>query len=121
MSSNPKSAAELAANFGMHSVSPHLVCRGAADAIAFYEQAFGATKMMVLPGPDGKIMHGCVSINGSSVMLVDENPEYGLKSPTLLGGSPVTMHLIVDDVDADRQGPRRGCHRGDADRGHVLG
>jgi len=95
-----KPAAELAALSGMHLVSPHLVCRGAADAIAFYERAFGATKMMVLPGPDGKIMHGCISINGSSVMLVDENPEYGLKSPKLLGGSPVTMHLIVDDVDA---------------------
>lgn len=95
-----KPAAELAARSGVHPVSPHLVCRGASDAIAFYERAFGATKMIVLPGPDGKIMHGCIAINGSSVMLVDENPEYGLKSPMLLGGSPVTMHLIVDDVDA---------------------
>jgi uncharacterized glyoxalase superfamily protein PhnB len=81
-------------------VTPHLVCAGAAEAIDFYVKAFGATEMIRLPGPDGKLMHACVSINGSSVMLVDEFPEMGGASPKRLGGTPVTIHLIVDDVDA---------------------
>jgi uncharacterized glyoxalase superfamily protein PhnB len=93
-------AAEQAAAHGVHAVTPHLVCNGAADAIEFYKKAFGATEMMRLPGPDGKLMHGCVSINGSSVMLVDEYPEMGSVSPKTLKGTPVTIHLIVDDVDA---------------------
>ena len=73
-------AAQKAAEYGMNSVTPHLVCAGAADAIDFYQRAFGATEMMRFPGPDGKIMHGCISINGSSVMLVDENRDYGMIS-----------------------------------------
>ena len=85
---------------GIQSLSPHLVCAGAADAIKFYEQAFGAKEMIRLPGPDGKLMHACISINGSSVMLVDENRQYGMLSPKALGGTPVTMHLIVEDADA---------------------
>jgi uncharacterized glyoxalase superfamily protein PhnB len=85
---------------GMHQLSPHLVCAGAADAIDFYVKAFGATEMIRLPGPDGKLMHASVSINGSSVMLVDEMLEHGIKSPKTLGGTPVTIHLIVPDVDA---------------------
>jgi uncharacterized glyoxalase superfamily protein PhnB len=84
----------------MHQLSPHLVCRDASAAIDFYVRAFGAKELMRLPGPDGKIMHAAVSINGSSVMLVDENLEWGLRSPLDLGGSPVTIHLIVDDADA---------------------
>jgi len=85
---------------GMHQLSPHLVCDGAADAIAFYTAAFGAQEMMRLPGEDGRLMHAAISVNGSSVMLVDENLEFGLKSPKALGGSPVTIHLIVPDADA---------------------
>ena len=85
---------------GIQSLSPHLVCAGAADAIKFYEQAFGAKEMIRLPAPDGKLMHACISINGSSVMLVDENRQYGMLSPKALGGTPVTMHLIVEDADA---------------------
>jgi PhnB protein len=85
---------------GMHALSPHLVCAGAADAIAFYKAAFGATEMMRLPGPDGKLMHASIQVNGSSVMLVDENPAYGMLSPRSLRGSPVTIHLIVKDADA---------------------
>jgi uncharacterized glyoxalase superfamily protein PhnB len=83
----------------MHSLSPHLVCAGAADAIDFYTRAFGATELVRMPGPDGKLMHACVLINGSSVMLVDENPDWGVRGPHTLGGSPVTIHLIVPDVD----------------------
>src|SRR3546814_11023931 len=79
---------------------PHLVCAGAADAIAFYKKAFGASEMIRLPGPDGKLMHACICINGSSVMLVDERPEYGMLSPKALNGTPVTIHLVVEAVDA---------------------
>ena len=81
-------AARKAAEYGMHSVTPHLTCRNAAQAIAFYEQAFDASPMIVLPGPDGKIMHACLSINGSSVMLVDENLAHGLRSPQSFEGTP---------------------------------
>ena len=85
---------------GMHFLTPHLVCAGAAEAIEFYKRAFDATEMIRLDGADGKLMHACISVNGSSVMLVDENPEWGALSPKALGGSPVTIHLIVRDVDA---------------------
>jgi PhnB protein len=84
---------------GVSKLSPHLVVAGAADAIDFYKRAFGAEEMMKLEGPDGKVMHACVSINGSSVMLVDENPQWKALGPKALGGTPVTIHLMVDDVD----------------------
>ena len=85
---------------GMHSVTPHLVCAGAAEAIDFYKKAFGATEVARLPGPDGKLMHGAVRIEGSVVMLVDENPQWGAFGPKALKGSPVTIHVYVTDVDA---------------------
>jgi len=85
---------------GMHSITPHLVCAGAADAIDFYKKAFGATEEMRLPGPDGKLMHAAVRIEGSVVMLVDENPQWGALGPKALKGSPVTIHVYVSDVDA---------------------
>jgi PhnB protein len=85
---------------GMHVLSPHLVCAGAADAIDFYKAAFGATELVRLAGPDGKLMHACLSVNGSSVMLVDENRNYGMLSPKALNGSPITIRVIVKDVDA---------------------
>jgi PhnB protein len=84
---------------GMHQLSPHLVCAGAADAIVFYEAAFDAVELMRLEGAEGRLVHASVSINGSSVMLVDENLDYGMLSPKTLGGTPVTIHLIVADVD----------------------
>ncbi|MFZ5616865.1 MAG: VOC family protein [Pseudomonadota bacterium] len=93
-------AAAKAAEKGMHSLSPHLVVDGAADAIEFYKKAFGATEMMRLPGPDGRLMHASIRINESSVMLVDENRKYEMLGPKALGGTPVTIHLIVDDADA---------------------
>jgi PhnB protein len=80
-------------------LAPHLVCAGAAEAIEFYGRAFGATEMIRMPGPDGKIMHACVAINGAPVMLVDENKQWGALSPKSLGGTPVTIHLNVADVD----------------------
>ena len=84
---------------GLHSLSPHLVCAGAADAIEFYKKAFGAVEMIRVPGRDGRLMHACVSVNGSSVMLVDEMPQCGVLSPKSLKATPVTIHLVVPDVD----------------------
>jgi uncharacterized glyoxalase superfamily protein PhnB len=84
---------------GTHTVTPHLVCKGAAAAIEFYKKAFGAEELMRLPGPDGGLMHGCVKIGDSRVMLVDENPAWNIKGPTALGGTPVTIHLSVQDAD----------------------
>ena len=97
------SSASSGAPAAVHSVTPHLVCAGAADAIEFYKKAFNATELMRLAGPDGKLMHGCVTINGSSVMLVDEYPGMGALAPTSLKGTPVTIHLTVPDVDASVQ------------------
>jgi PhnB protein len=85
---------------GMHSVTPHLVCAGAARAIEFYKQAFGAEEGARLPGPDGRLVHASVKIGDSQVMLVDEMPEWGALGPKSLKGTPVTIHLYVEDVDA---------------------
>jgi PhnB protein len=81
-------------------LSPHLVIDGAADAIEFYKKAFGATEMMRLAGPNGRLMHASISIDGAMVMMVDENPQYGMLGPKSLKGTPVTIHLNVPDVDA---------------------
>jgi len=85
---------------GMHSLTPHLVCAGAADAIAFYKAAFGAVELHRLPGPNGLLMHAAVRIGDSVLMLVDEAPDWGMLGPKALKGSPVTIHLYVADVDA---------------------
>jgi PhnB protein len=85
---------------GMHTVTPHLVCDGAAAAIDFYKKAFGATEVSRIPGPDGRLMHAHVRIGDSSVMLVDEWPDMGAVGPNKLKGTPVTLHLYVTDVDA---------------------
>lgn len=85
---------------GMHAITPHLVCCNAADAIAFYVRAFGAVEFGRLPGPDGKLIHAMLMIGDSALMLVDEFPEWGSYSPLSLKGSPVTIHLYVEDVDA---------------------
>jgi len=83
----------------MHTVTPHLICAGAAKAIDFYKAAFNAVETARMPGPNGKLMHAAVRIGDSTVMLVDEMLEYGAKSPKTLSGSPVTIHLYVEDVD----------------------
>ena len=85
---------------GMHTVTPHIVCAGAANAIEFYKKAFGATEMMRMPGADGRLMHGCVKIGDSMVFLVDEMPEWGALGPKARKGTSVTIHLQVEDVDA---------------------
>jgi len=88
----------------MRTVTPHLVCAGAAKAIDFYKKAFGATELMRLPGKDGKLMHAMVRIGDSNIMLVDENPEWQIQGPTALKGTPVTIHLQVQDADATFEG-----------------
>ena len=85
---------------GMHSLTPHLVCRDAAAAIDFYGRAFGAIERFRLPAPNGKIVHACVQIGDSQLFLVDEMPEHGALGPQALKGSPVTIHLQVQDADA---------------------
>lgn len=85
---------------GMHSLTPHLVCGGAADAIAFYQRAFGAEELSRLPAPDGRVMHASIRIGDSVLMLNDEWPEMGAVGPQKLGGSAVVIHLYVTDVDA---------------------
>jgi PhnB protein len=85
---------------GMRSVTPHLVCAGAADAIDFYKRGFGAVEEGRLPTPEGKLMHAQIRIGDSAIMLVDEAPQWGMLGPKALKGSPVTIHLYVEDVDA---------------------
>jgi len=85
---------------GMHSLTPHIVCRDANAAMDFYIRAFGAIDHARLLGPDGKLMHGLMQIGDSSLMLVDENPAWNMNSPLTLGGTPVTLHLYVADADA---------------------
>jgi PhnB protein len=87
-------------------VLPHLVVDDAAAAIDFYVNAFDAVEHGRVPGPDGKLIHASLAINGSSIMLNDDFPEMsGGKSmtPKALGGSPVTIHLVVTDVDTQFQ------------------
>jgi uncharacterized glyoxalase superfamily protein PhnB len=84
----------------MHSVTPHLICAGAADAIEFYKKAFGAVETARLPAPQGKLAHAVIRIGDSAVMLMDEFPEMSAQGPKSLKGSPVTIHLYVEDVDA---------------------
>ena len=85
---------------GYHTVTPYLIINGAAQAIEFYKQAFGAEETMRMPGPGGAIMHAEIKIGDSFVMLSDEFPDYGALSPQGLNGSPVTLSLYVEDADA---------------------
>lgn len=85
---------------GYHSVTPYLAMADAAAAIEFYKRAFGATEVMRMEGPDGKIGHAEILIGDSHVMLADEHPEIGHRGPKSLGGCPFSMLLYVEDVDA---------------------
>ena len=66
---------------GYHSITPYLIVKGAADAIEFYKRAFGATELMRMPSPDGRIGHAEIRIGDSAIMLADEHPEMGYRSP----------------------------------------
>lgn len=105
----PKPAAKPIPD-GMHSITPHLVCAGADEAIKFYAKAFGAVEKMRVPGPGGKLVHACVQIGDSQLFLVDEFPEWGAIGPKELKASPVTIHLQVEDADASfAQAVAAGC------------
>jgi PhnB protein len=84
---------------GYHSVTPYLILNSASDAIAFYKKALGADEVMRMDDPAGKIHHAEISIGGSRIMLADEHPEIQALSPKTIGGSPVSMHVYVEDVD----------------------
>jgi len=85
---------------GMHTITPHLVVRGGAKAIEFYQKAFGAEVKGVHHTPDGKVMHAELKVGDSMVMLADEFPGMGsCTSPQTLGGTSVTLNLYTDNVD----------------------
>jgi PhnB protein len=84
---------------GYHSVTPYLLIRGAADAMAFYQRAFGAVEVMRLQGPDGKIGHAEIRIGDSYVMLADEHPEMDFLGPQTRGGTTVSLLIYVPNVD----------------------
>jgi PhnB protein len=84
------------------SLSPHLIVDGAAAAIDFYVKAFDAVELGRVPGPNGKLIHAALRINGSVVLLNDDFPEMTdgkSMTPIALGGTPVTIHLTVPNVD----------------------
>ena len=85
---------------GYYSLTPYVVVKGAAEAIEFYKTVFGATEIMRMPGPDGRIMHAELKIGNSVLMLSDENLERGYLSPLSRGGASSSVMLYTDDVDA---------------------
>ena len=85
---------------GTSVLTPHLICEGAADAIAFYQQAFDAEEISRMSAPDGKILHAELRIGGASLYLADANPDWHAFGPKTLGGTPVVIHLYVPDADA---------------------
>lgn len=84
---------------GMHTVTPHLICARASEAIEFYKRAFGAEELSRLASDDGRIMHAALRIGDSVVMLTEEFPEWNSLGPLALKGTAVTIHLYVEDVD----------------------
>ena len=84
---------------GYHSVTPYLIVKGGADAINFYKRAFGAVEMMRMASPDGRIGHAEIKIGDSVIMLADEHPQMGHRSPQSLGGAGVGLMVYVDKVD----------------------
>ena len=85
---------------GYHAITPYLIVVGGAKALEFYGRAFGAIERERMQDPSGKIRHAEISIGDSRVMLADEHPEIGALGPGTIGGSPVSIHLYVEDVDA---------------------
>jgi PhnB protein len=85
---------------GYHTATPYLIVKNAIAAIDFYIRAFGATEIMRIDAPGGKIGHAEIRIGNSPIMLADEFPEMDCRSPEAFGGSPVSIHLYVDDADA---------------------
>lgn len=85
---------------GYHTATPYLILKDAARGIDYYKRAFGATELFRMAGPDGKIGHAEILIGNSHIMLADEAPQMGARSPQSYGGTPVSILLYVEDVDA---------------------
>lgn len=85
---------------GYHTVIPYLVISGADRAIEFYKKAFGATEVVRMPGPDGKIAHAELQIGDSRIMLGEESPQMGYRSATTIGASPISLYVYLPDCDS---------------------
>lgn len=85
---------------GYHAITPYLAVRDAARAIEFYKKAFGATELMRIAAPNGRVGHAELKIGDSIIMMADEHPEMGSRAPQTVGGSPVGLMLYVENVDA---------------------
>jgi PhnB protein len=85
---------------GYPRVTPYLIVDGAADAIEFYKSVLGAGERMRMPGPDGKVGHAELDLGNSVIMLADEHPEMNAAGPKRVGGTPVSLHVYVEDADA---------------------
>lgn len=95
---------------GCNSVSAYLIVKDANKAVEFYKQAFGATGGACLTGPDGSVMHAELQIGDSTIMISEENPQWGMTSAETMGGSPVSLHVYVPDVNtAFQQAIGAGC------------
>jgi PhnB protein len=84
---------------GYRTATPYLIVKGAADAIEFYKKAFGATEMLRMADPQGRVGHAEIKIGDSVIMLADEHPSMGYRGPHSLGGSSVSILLYLEDVD----------------------
>ena len=84
---------------GYNTVTPYLVIKGAAQAIEYYKKVFGATVVVRMDGPEGRVGHAELQIGSSRIMLADENPSMGATSATTIGNSPVSLYLYLPDVD----------------------
>src|SRR5438128_5321428 len=85
---------------GYHTATPYLIVNGAGRAIEFYKQAFGATELMRIGAPGGKVGHAEIKIGDSHIMLADEHPEMDARSPQTIGGTPVGLMLYFEDADS---------------------
>ena len=84
---------------GFHSATPSLIVSNSREAIEFYKKAFGANEIYQMPAPDGKVLHAMIQIGDSFIMMSDEFPNMGSRSPTTIGGTAVTLYLYVEDAD----------------------
>ena len=96
----PKKKAVQAIPAGYHAITPYLAIQGAAEALDFYKRAFGARELLRMPMPNGKLAHAEMRVGDSVVMMADESAEQDFLSPPARGGSSVTIHLYVRDVDS---------------------